>query len=65
MERETDSGLELTKEDTLKQFEESEKEAQVNKTNLNEFKQTIKEHATNEEMLARDDEADFFKVLKA
>ena len=65
MERETDNGLELTKEDTLKQFEESEKEAQVNKTNLNEFKQTIKEHATNEEMLARDDEADFFKVLKA
>ena len=44
------------KEDTLKQFEKLEKDAQGNK----KFKQTIKEHATDEEMLARDDEADTF-----
>ena len=54
---EIDSGLELTKEDTLKQFEDSEKDAQVNK----KLKQTIKEHATDEETLTRDDEADFFQ----
>ena len=61
MEQELNSGVELTKEDTLKQFDESEKDAQVNKKNLYEFKQTIKEHATNEKMLASVDEADSFQ----
>ena len=46
----------MTKEDALKQFEESEKVAQDKK----KFKQIIKEHATDEEMLAQDDEADTF-----
>ena len=60
-EGEINCGLEMTKEDTLKQFEELEKDAQVNK----KFKQTIKEHATDKEMLARDDEADTFHSLEA
>ena len=53
--------MELTKEDTLKQFEDSENETQANKRNLNEFKRTTKEHATDEEMLARNDKADSFQ----
>ena len=65
VEQKLNSGVELTKEDTLKQFEESEKEAQVFKENLNEFKQTIKEHATNEKMLARVDEADSFQSFES
>ena len=60
VERELNSGVELTKKDTLKQFDESEKETQDNKKNINESKQTITEHATNEKMLARVDEADSF-----
>ena len=47
----------MTKEDALTQFEESEKDAQAGK----KFKQALKEHATDEEMLARDDEADIFQ----
>ena len=61
VEKKLNSGVELTKKDTLKQFDESEKEAQVDKKNLNESKQTIKEHASNEKMLARVDEADSFQ----
>ena len=61
MEQEIDNGLELTKDGTLKQFEESENETLANKRNLDEFKRTTKEHATDEEMLARDDEADSFQ----
>ena len=57
MEREINSGLELTKEDTLKQFEDSEKDAQAGK----KFKQFIKELAAYEEMLARNDEVDSFQ----
>ena len=52
--------MELTKKDTLKQFEESEKKTKAKKKKLNEFKQTIKEHAANEKMVTRDDEADSF-----
>ena len=51
----------MTKEDALKQFEESEKVAQAGK----KFKQAIKEHATDEEMLARDDEADTFHSFES
>ena len=56
MKREIDSGLELTKEDTLKQFEESEKDALAGK----KFKKFIKELDAYEEMLARDDDVDSF-----
>ena len=61
MEREIDSGLELTKKDTLKQFEDSENETPANVKSLNKFKRTSKKHATDEEMLARDDEVDSFQ----
>ena len=44
----------MTKEDALKQFEESEKVDQAGK----KFKQAIKEHAADKKMLAQDDEAD-------
>ena len=60
-EREIYSDLELTNKDTSKQFEESEKVTLANKNNLNHFKQTVKEHATDEKMLAKDDEADAFQ----
>ena len=60
MEQEIDNGLELTKEDTLKQFEDSENETPAKKKSLNEFKRTSTEHATDEKMLARDDEVDSF-----
>ena len=60
-ERETNCGLEMTKEDALKQFEESENDVQAGK----KFKQAIKEHATDEEMLARDDEADTFHSFES
>ena len=51
----------MTKEDALKQYEESEKDAQADK----KFKQTIKKHATDEEMLAWDDEADTFHSFRS
>ena len=60
-EQETNCGLEMTKEDALKQFEESEKDAQAGK----KFKQAIKEHATDEEMLARDDDTDTFHSFES
>ena len=60
-ERKINCGLEMTKEDALKQFEESEKDAQADK----KFKQTIKEHAADEEMLARDNEADTFHSFES
>ena len=60
-ERETNCGLEMTKEDALKQFEESEKDAQAGK----KFKQAINEHAADKEMLARDDEADTLHSFKS
>ena len=47
------------------QLEESEKETQVNEDNLNEFEETTKGHITDKEMLARDDEADFFQSFES
>ena len=55
--------MELTKEDTLKQFEDSENKTQANKQNLNESKQTTKEHVTDTKMLARNDKAHSFQSL--
>ena len=59
--REINSGVELTKKDTLKQFEESEKKTLAKKKKLIEFKPTIKKNAANEKWLTWDDEADSFQ----
>ena len=65
VERKLRSESELKNEDTSMQPEESEKETQANEDNLNECEKTTKEHATDKEILAQDDEADFFQSFES
>ena len=65
VERKLKNGLELRNEDTLMQLEELEKETQANEKKLKEFEETTKGHVTDKEMIARDDEADFFKSFES